>query len=146
MCDYESDRAIFVETTCDTVGPKCEVPPAFWYASPDRPPVVKECFKCGLPTCLSCSSIRKYLRYGRQRLCDKCQEEEDETPYFVLRRYAVRDGYSPSEASAYVREGFSTPAEAKRKAAERREAYHRALAARKREASVRRNINGRKIA
>lgn len=32
-----------------------------------------ECFICGQSVCSSCSSRRKYLHYGRVRVCNDCQ-------------------------------------------------------------------------
>jgi hypothetical protein len=33
------------------------------------------CFQCGLPACVGCSKVMSYLRYGRVRICNDCQEQ-----------------------------------------------------------------------
>jgi hypothetical protein len=45
-----------------------------------------ECFSCGEKVCTACSSIRKYYKYGKVRLCNKCQIEYDENDKRVVAR------------------------------------------------------------
>lgn len=45
-----------------------------------------KCFVCGQPVCAKCSSIRKYLQFGRVRMCNDCQVEYDESEVVVMRR------------------------------------------------------------
>ena len=54
---------------------------------------IPECFKCGLPVCHKCSSIRKYAHFGRRRLCNNCQIEEDGHSLYVVRRIYHQAGY-----------------------------------------------------
>lgn len=51
---------------CNVVGERC------------RGGTLCMCYACGMPACKKCSSIINYLRYGRRRVCNKCQEEREE--------------------------------------------------------------------
>ena len=44
------------------------------------------CFRCGGAVCSKCSTKRPYLHYGRVRLCNDCQVEEDGNQDVVMRR------------------------------------------------------------
>ncbi|MHA2279812.1 MAG: hypothetical protein ACXAC5_02890 [Promethearchaeota archaeon] len=52
-----------------------------------------KCFACGSTVCCKCSSIRKYLTYGKQRLCNDCQIEMDGDDRVVRRRLHRLAGY-----------------------------------------------------
>lgn len=68
--------------TCSVVDQFCDSP-----ANLEHPVNVRAvCFCCGEHVCTKCSSKRKYLCYGKQRLCNKCQIEIDGTDKIVLRR------------------------------------------------------------
>lgn len=59
----------------------------------ERPRLRTKCFACGLTVCSKCSSIRKYLNYGKQRLCNNCQIEHDGNDKVVMRRLYRLAGY-----------------------------------------------------
>lgn len=61
------------------------------------------CFACGEPVCVECSSRRKYMKYGRVRLCDNCQESLDGNNRNVMQRIWNRSGYSGRVPDYYVR-------------------------------------------
>ena len=57
--------------TCCVVNQFCLSP-----ANLEEPvPLKSTCFICGEYVCKECSSRRKYLSYGRVRICDTCQVE-----------------------------------------------------------------------
>lgn len=64
------------------------------------------------------------MHYGVKRLCNNCQEDYDETPYWVIYRMALKSGYSPDAARRYASE-HKTPRkareEAEKKAREQKE-------------------------
>jgi hypothetical protein len=66
----------------------CEAPP---YSCEGNPALRTECYRCGLPVCKACSSIRRTRRvggHGKARLCDNCLEyEPDGEAKVLLRRY-----------------------------------------------------------
>lgn len=56
--------------SCYVVETDCEAPPALvWKTTRCR------CFACGLFVCRKYSVLRRYLRYGRRRLCNPCAGE-----------------------------------------------------------------------
>lgn len=76
------------QETCSVVNQFCDSPA-------NLRPIVRvraECFACGRPVCRQCSSLRKYLSYGRKRLCDDCQEEIDGNDHAVMRRLYAKAG------------------------------------------------------
>lgn len=82
--------------------------------TPCRP--LPECFGCGEPVCRNCSSIRLYggivgnekvkaaarKKYGKQRICNNCQEQMDDSPWRVIYRMARRADYSHAAAKSYA--------------------------------------------
>src|SRR5512139_3921673 len=38
------------------------------------------CYRCGLPVCGKCSKVMQYMGYGKQRICDNCQDEMQRHP------------------------------------------------------------------
>ena len=70
--------------------------------TPCRP--LPECYSCGQPVCRQCSSIRKYYTYGKVRLCNNCQTEQDGNSRRVLYRIARRSGYNHKAAQGIVRQ------------------------------------------
>lgn len=54
------------------------------------------CYRCGLPVCAKCSTRRKYLHYGRMRICNDCQTEIDGNDNRVLARIYRMAGYKTS--------------------------------------------------
>lgn len=83
--------------TCSVVNQFCTSPADLY------PPVKARgmCFMCGRAVCAQCSTRRKYLHYGVQRLCDNCQEELGYTRQVVL-RYWRRAGRTKAEALEYI--------------------------------------------
>jgi len=67
--------------TCNVSNDKCSAPAGYRVGggcaiNDDRRKEARfECFACGLPVCGRCSKIRQYLHYGKQRICDNCQQE-----------------------------------------------------------------------
>lgn len=58
--------------------PECESPPGGEFAS-----IRTRCFACGQPACKNCSRIRRWLSFGKRRVCRDCEEQEKmprETP------------------------------------------------------------------
>ena len=71
----------YIETCC--VADQCCIAVANFY------PLVAakgECFCCGQKVCSKCSSIRKYLHYGKVRLCNDCQVQYDGDEKLVMKR------------------------------------------------------------
>lgn len=59
-------------TTCD-VGLntyECESP-----ANSEFKSIRTRCFACGQPACKNCSRVKRYLGFGRRRICRDCQEQ-----------------------------------------------------------------------
>lgn len=69
---------------------------------------IPKCFRCGEFVCYKCSSLRKYRRYGRKRLCNNCQTEEDGHHLFVLRRIYHQAGYPATTFAKLRAEGYGT--------------------------------------
>ena len=79
---------------CNVVDQFCTARPAF-KCSVTR----ATCFACGLAVCVECSTRRTYGRYGRVRLCNLCQIENDGNNHVVMRRTWRKAGYSGSPPS-----------------------------------------------
>lgn len=45
-----------------------------------------ECYACGEACCTKCSSLRVYATYGRVRLCNDCQVQNDSNDKLVMAR------------------------------------------------------------
>ena len=59
------------------------------------------CFACGLPVCTKCSTRRKYLHWGRVRVCNNCQVDRYSDGLFrVMFRIARMGKYPPAVAKA----------------------------------------------
>lgn len=71
-----------VYDTCCVADQDCESPANLEPVVPAK----HACFRCGLAVCEKCSTRRKYLYYGRQRLCNDCQVEYDGHDKTVMRR------------------------------------------------------------
>jgi hypothetical protein len=63
-----------------------------------------KCFKCGEPVCRACSSVLKYWRYGKVRLCNDCQIEEDGNSLLVMYRIARQSDYDHAASLAIARQ------------------------------------------
>ncbi len=73
-----------VEASC------CSVVDQFCDAPANLEPLRKirtTCFCCGEIVCGKCSSLRKYLKYGRVRLCNNCQVDLDGDDEIVMNRF-----------------------------------------------------------
>lgn len=55
---------------CNTVNVGCKAPPAFEWSFTRA-----KCFRCGEHVCKNCSKVQSYMKYGRRRICGRCQEE-----------------------------------------------------------------------
>jgi hypothetical protein len=88
----ERIMAEFCEVVLDN---NCTAPPEdHEKPSPDCPGTRARCFACGLPACPSCSTIRRYHSYGRQRICATCEQERfPDGEARVLVRAHHRAGY-----------------------------------------------------
>lgn len=72
---------------CVVESNECKSPANIEYDEEDNSRIIlPECFKCGEKVCTRCSSRRKYLSYGRKRLCNNCQVEIDGNDKVVVRR------------------------------------------------------------
>lgn len=69
--------------TCSVVDQFCTSPANLVPPVPAR----GRCYSCGLPVCAKCSTRRKYLRFGVQRVCNNCQVQVlDGNDSVVMRR------------------------------------------------------------
>ena len=105
--------------TCHVADHGCERPANLDPDPEERYPRLPECFRCGESVCKNCSSRRLYkhiIKAGagykwvtqRVRLCDRCQEEEDGTPWHIVYRSARRAGYSAVQAASHANQ-YPTP-------------------------------------
>lgn len=68
----------------------CCVADQFCLAPANLEPMVNAkaiCFSCGENVCTKCSSKRKYLHYGKVRLCNNCQVQYDGNDIIVMKRF-----------------------------------------------------------
>ena len=56
----------------------------------------KVCFGCGSAACGACSDIVHYLKYGKKRLCNDCQEERE--GWFTAVSSATNRSKAPSSS------------------------------------------------
>jgi hypothetical protein len=72
--------------SCCVVDPFCLAPANLEECC--KPRLRASCFRCGMPVCVNCSSIRAYAHApgGKARLCNDCQEEEDGSDRVVMAR------------------------------------------------------------
>lgn len=61
---------------CEIVEPfdpqeRCKAPPAG-----EESHTKATCFACGLLACTNCSRRRTWMKYGRQRICFHCDQDE----------------------------------------------------------------------
>lgn len=85
--------------TCSVADQFCSSPANLFPVKPAK----GTCFKCGQAVCSNCSSKRKYLNYGKVRLCNNCQIENDGNNYVVIRRIIKKCGYKGDEAKREFR-------------------------------------------
>jgi hypothetical protein len=79
--------------TCCVVDQFCESP-----ANLSPPVYVRgRCFRCDQGVCRKCSTKRNYGQYGRVRLCNNCQVDEDGNDKRVMARLYKLAGYSTTE-------------------------------------------------
>jgi hypothetical protein len=70
--------------SCCVVDPFCLAPANL--EERDKLRLRTVCFSCGQPVCVNCSSRRTYYTYGKVRLCNYCQEDEDGSDRVVMAR------------------------------------------------------------
>ena len=73
---------------CCVVDQLCEA--AAGFSNEVRPQRICTCFVCGEDVCKQCSTRRKYLHYGKVRICNNCQVDRDGNDEVVMRRLRKR--------------------------------------------------------
>lgn len=79
--------------TCSVVDQFCTSPANIEPLIPAR----GRCFRCGEAVCSKCSSKRKYLTFGKVRLCNYCQEAIDGNDKRIMARLYKMAGYNSSK-------------------------------------------------
>ncbi len=74
----------------------------------EMPILRAQCFACGNFVCTNCSSIRKYAKEGKRRLCNNCQVDMDGSEYQVTFRMAMLSGYDRRQSAKIARECCGT--------------------------------------
>ena len=102
MCECncnEKKRKHKVYDTCCVADQFCEAP-----ANYEDSRAYAKCFVCGEAVCTKCSTKRKYLQYGKKRICNNCQIEylDNRSDKIVMRRLYKLAGYKREQIpSAY---------------------------------------------